>query len=159
VEWDPSGLLQRAFAKREVAMEARAAERVEHLKQGRLRAKQAVFSTIQQRRVNALRKLTRQRAAVLPEKGDIVDQYADFASSTYAPVTRDGKFTDGSAAGGLTIDPKPFEPTTFQEVLELEASLPAKAVKAKTKKPLKHKPANPKERAAAFVAQQVRIQK
>ena len=28
-------------------------------------------------------------------------------------------------------------------------------VKAKTKKPLKHKPTNPKERAAAFVAQQV----
>jgi hypothetical protein len=41
--------------------------------------------------------LTRARAAVAPEKGDIVDAYSDFASATYAPVTRDGKFTDGSA--------------------------------------------------------------
>ena len=29
----------------------------------------------------------------------------------------------------MTIDPKPFEPTTFREVLELEAALPSKMVR------------------------------
>jgi len=147
-------VLQRAFAKREVALEEKASQRVENLKQGRLAEKQKVFAAIQQRRLNALRKLTKARKGVDPPKKDIIDKYAEFSSEVYAPTTRAGQFPD-SQPRGLELDPKPFEPVNYQEVLELEASMPAKSMRATTKPPQQQRPANAQERHKAFVAKQL----
>eukprot|EP00959_Pyramimonas_sp_CCMP1952_P078176 1634051-Pyramimonas_sp.AAC.1 len=87
--------------------------RIESLKNGKLAEKQKVFAAIQQRRINALRKLTRARKLVEAEEPDIIDEYGNYASKVYAPETRYGQFP-ASKPRGLEIDPKPFEPVNFR---------------------------------------------
>ena len=126
-------VLKRAIDAREEESERTAAERLERLRGGRLAEKQRAFAAIQQRRVKQLRKLGASRKAVF-ESSDaktLVDDYATFSSNVYAPITREGKFPD-TKPQGQEIDPKPFEPTTYRGILELEASMPASATQPTT---------------------------
>jgi hypothetical protein len=125
-------ILKRAIDARENESERMAVVRLERLRAGRLAEKQRSFAVIQQRRVKQLRKLGASRRNVF-ESSDaqtIIDDYASFASTVYAPVTREGKFPD-TRPRGQEIDPKPFEPTTFHGILSLEASMPASAMAPK----------------------------
>eukprot|EP00227_Mantoniella_beaufortii_P019466 CAMPEP_0197584104 /NCGR_PEP_ID=MMETSP1326-20131121/6810_1 /TAXON_ID=1155430 /ORGANISM="Genus nov. species nov., Strain RCC2288" /LENGTH=1093 /DNA_ID=CAMNT_0043148417 /DNA_START=227 /DNA_END=3508 /DNA_ORIENTATION=+ len=121
-------VLKRAIECREEESEATAAVRLERLRDGRLAEKSRAFAAIQQRRVKALRKLGASRKGVFetPETKTIVDDYATFSSTVYAPMTREGKFPDTKPVGN-EIDPKPFEPTTYRGILELEVSMPTSA--------------------------------
>ena len=121
-------VLKRAIDAREEASEKTAARRLERLREGRLKEKQRAFAVIQQRRVKQLRKLGASRKGLFetPDTKTIVDDYTSFSSAVYAPITREGVFPDTQPAG-QEIDPKPFEPTTYRGILELEASMPASA--------------------------------
>ena len=121
-------VLKRAIDAREEESERTAAERLERLRGGRLAEKQRSFAAIQQRRVKQLRKFGASRKGVFESSDSktLVDDYATFSSTIYAPMTREGKFPD-TKPQGQEIDPKPFEPTTYRGILELEASMPASA--------------------------------
>ncbi|GBG78291.1 hypothetical protein CBR_g26321 [Chara braunii] len=52
-------------------------------------------------------------------KRDIIEDYAEFGSKIYAPITREGNFPD-SATKGMTMDQSEFEPWSYAELLEIE---------------------------------------
>jgi hypothetical protein len=118
-------VLKRAIDAREEESERTAAVRLERLREGRIAEKQRSFAAIQQRRVKQLRKLGASRKGVFESSDDktLVDDYASWSSTVYAPMTREGKFPD-TKPQGQEIDPKPFEPTTYRGLLELEAAMP-----------------------------------
>lgn len=90
-------LLQAAIVERDQENEFLGEQRVEALRQRKLAEKDAALAAIQQRRVKALRKLSKQRAKQVPKvfgqkRGrDIVAEYADRASQVYAPSTMLGQ--------------------------------------------------------------------
>ena len=47
------------------------------------------------------------------QKLTIVEKYANFGSSTYAPVQRDGRFPE-TARNGKPIETEGFQPATLQ---------------------------------------------
>lgn len=72
-------------------------DRIEHLRQTKLTAKDKAVAAIQRQRIKALRKLSDARKRVYSEPGarrrDIVQDYADYGSAVYAPKIMDGRVT------------------------------------------------------------------
>ena len=63
-------------------------------------------------------------------KPDIIDKYSKFSSGVYAPMQREGRFPDTRPVD-QRIDTRPFQPSTYAELLDLEASLPQRLLMAK----------------------------
>ena len=63
-------------------------------------------------------------------KPDIIDKYSRYSSGVYAPMQREGRFPDTCPAD-QRIDTRPYQPSTYSELLELEASLPQRQLLAK----------------------------
>ncbi|TMW57382.1 hypothetical protein Poli38472_003307 [Pythium oligandrum] len=90
-------LLQQALEERDKENEFLAEQRLEALRQRLVHEKENAMERIQQERVVALRKLTKKRQhghVTSPRrelKRDIINEYTDFGSHVYAPVTRAGK--------------------------------------------------------------------
>lgn len=63
-------------------------------------------------------------------KPDIIDKYSRYSSGVYAPLQREGRFPDTRPAD-QRIDTRPYQPSTYSELLELEASLPKRHSLAK----------------------------
>lgn len=63
-------------------------------------------------------------------KPDIIDKYSRYSSGVYAPLQREGRFPDTRPAD-QRIDTRPYQPSTYSELLELEASLPKRHLLAK----------------------------
>lgn len=82
----------------------------------------------------AIRKLTRKRGKVegQMERRDIIQEYSNFGSQTYAPLTRIGMFLD---RGSEQYVVKSRHLSTYQGLLELEASLPDFVVNPRVKAP------------------------
>lgn len=112
-------------------------DRVEHVRQIKLTEKDKALSLIQRRRIKALRTLSEARKSVDAEeassKRDIVRDYADYSSSVYAPVTRDGKVTQDKLSHQFEIDPSLI--SGLHKLSALEASLPQSATHAKVVRP------------------------
>ena len=64
------------------------------------------------------------------QKPDITDRYSQYSSGVYAPMQREGRFPD-SRPVDQRIDTRPYQPSTYAELLELEASLPQRHLMAK----------------------------
>ena len=90
--------IHRAIVERETRAEKIAEERIARVRAGKLAEKQRKFESIQRKRVVALRKLGRARddARVTPEAPSVIDEYANFASTKYAPLRRLGQHPDGA---------------------------------------------------------------
>ena len=82
-------ILRRAIDAREEKAERVAEARLRRMRDGMLSEKHKKFASIQAKRLKALRKLGKNRAASFEDgdenKGSIVDEYADHASKKYVP--------------------------------------------------------------------------
>ena len=63
-------------------------------------------------------------------KPDIIDKYSCYSSGVYAPMQREGRFPDTRPVD-QRIDTRPFQPNSYAELVELEASLPQRKLLAK----------------------------
>eukprot|EP00937_MAST-01D_sp_MAST-1D-sp2_P002485 g2485.t1 len=123
-------LLQAAIVERDQENEFLGEQRVEALRQQKMEEKDRALASIQQRRVKALRKLTKQRANVAPKiygqaRGrDIVAEYANRGSQIYAPSTRLGQSrTLDKAAEKFDVQQSELT-NTLPGLNFLEASMP-----------------------------------
>ncbi|KFQ23797.1 Protein MAATS1, partial [Merops nubicus] len=98
------------------------------------KAKEEKFKKIQHDFVLMLRKLIAKRKNVMGklERRDIIREYTDFASQTYAPLSRVGYFPDNLSECYVV---KNFYLDTFAGLCELEASLPDSVTQLKIKTP------------------------
>ena len=71
-----------------------------------------------------------QRSPDRAYKPDIIDKYSRYSSGVYAPLQREGRFPDTRPVD-QRIDTRPYQPSTYSELLELEASLPKRHLLAK----------------------------
>lgn len=74
-----------------------------------------------------------QRVAREPNKvrrPDIIDKYSEYSSGVYAPMQREGRFPDTRPVD-QRIDTRPFQPNSYAELVELEASVPQHRLLAK----------------------------
>lgn len=63
-------------------------------------------------------------------KPGIIDKYSQYSSGVYAPMQREGRFPDTRPVD-QRIDTRPFQPSSYAELLDLEASLPQRQLMAK----------------------------
>ncbi|XP_056010247.1 cilia- and flagella-associated protein 91-like isoform X1 [Ostrea edulis] len=89
---------------------------------------------IRNEHIKSIRKLTRKRGRVEGklERRDIIQEFSNFGSQTYAPLTRIGMFLD---RGSEQYVVKSRHLSTYQGLLELEASLPDFVVNPRVKAP------------------------
>ena len=106
-------VLKRAIDAREAEAEALAESRLKRMRAGMLADKHRKFASIQTKRVKHLRKLAARRDRG-PGTGEgrrgassAVDEYADYASTVYAPLSREGRAAGRTPA--YAPDPRRFE--------------------------------------------------
>ncbi|NWH56757.1 CFA91 protein, partial [Geococcyx californianus] len=115
------------------------------------KAKEEKIKKIQHDCALMLRKLIAKRKNVIGklERRDIIKEYADFASQTYAPLTRIGFFPDNHSERYVV---KNFYLNTFAGLCELEASLPDSVTQVKTKAP------KPKYATTGYIKKSARLE-
>ena len=110
-------LLEQALIAREDEFDEATMQRVENRKTMMLQQRTERFATIQANRIKTMRQLIEARKYVEKprklHKLTVVEKYANFGSSAYAPVQRDGRFPD-SKPHGKTIETEGFQPATLQ---------------------------------------------
>lgn len=133
-------------------------ERVAEVWRQAAAAKDAKLAQIELNRIKSLRKVARKRAQAegLLERRDIIDDYANYASKVYAPVTREGA---ASHAAKIAVVSRQLPDTRSLEALRsLEAFIPKSAFTAVIDLPVRDaKPKTPKARAARRVNEQLAI--
>ncbi|XP_074449911.1 cilia- and flagella-associated protein 91 isoform X3 [Larus michahellis] len=102
--------------------------------QNHQKAKEEKIKKIQHDCALMLRKLIAKRKNVMGklERRDIIKEYTDFASQTYAPLSRIGYFPDNHSERYVV---KNFYLNTFAGLCELEASLPDSVTQVEIKAP------------------------
>lgn len=92
-------LLQSALVERERDLEEKHAERTEEIRLKKTEDKERALAKIQRKRIKVLRKMYKARKGVegTSKKRDIIEEYANFGSTVYAPITRDGLSLDKKA--------------------------------------------------------------
>uniref|UniRef100_A0A8C3PM19 Cilia- and flagella-associated protein 91 n=1 Tax=Calidris pygmaea TaxID=425635 RepID=A0A8C3PM19_9CHAR len=102
--------------------------------QNHQKAKEEKIKKIQHDCALMLRKLIAKRKNVMGklERRDIIKEYTDFASQTYAPLSRIGYFPDNHSERYVV---KSFYLETFAGLCELEASLPESVTQVEIKAP------------------------
>lgn len=147
-------LLKQALVERDKENEFLAEQRVEALRQKLVHAKENTMERIQQERVKALRKLTKKRQnghCTSPKKDlkrDIIQEYTDFGSKVYAPVTREGK------SGKLEILEVGIGKEQYKQIEslhELEAAVPTRMLLSSKLKPSEKSVRTAKERKQAAI--------
>ncbi|KFP90992.1 Protein MAATS1, partial [Apaloderma vittatum] len=110
------------------------AKRLEDHWQNHQKAKEAKIKKIQRDCALVLRKLIAKRKNVMGklERRDIIKEYTDFASQTYAPLSRIGYFPDNHSERYVV---KNFYLNTSAGLCELEACLPDSVMLVKTEAP------------------------
>lgn len=109
-------------------------KRLDKLWSKKQKEKDAKVKKIRNEHIKTIRKLTRKRGKVegQMERRDIIQEYSNFGSQTYAPLTRIGMFLD---RGSEQYVVKSRHLSTYQGLLELEASLPDFVVNPRVKAP------------------------
>ncbi|NXL50362.1 CFA91 protein, partial [Podilymbus podiceps] len=127
-------VLKKLLQKREENQNKLNAKRLDDHWQNHQRAKEEKIRKIQHDYALMLRKLIAKRKNVMGklERRDIIKEYTDFASQTYAPLSRIGCFPDNHSERYVV---KNFYLNTFAGLCELEASLPDSVTQVKIKVP------------------------
>ncbi|XP_010142939.1 PREDICTED: protein MAATS1 [Buceros rhinoceros silvestris] len=126
--------LKRLLQRREENQNELDAKRLDDHWQNHQKAKEEKIRKIQHDFALMLRKLTAKRKNVMGKlkRRDIIKEYTDFASQTYAPLSRIGYFPDNLSERYVV---KNFYLDTFAGLCELEASLPDSVTQVKIKAP------------------------
>ncbi|XP_049680191.1 cilia- and flagella-associated protein 91 [Accipiter gentilis] len=127
-------VLKKLLQRREKNQNELDAKRLDDHWQNHQKAKEEKIKKIQHDCALMLRKLIAKRKNVMGklERRDIIKEYTDFASQTYAPLSRIGYFPDNHSECYVV---KNFYLNTFAGLCELEASLPDSFTQAKIKAP------------------------
>jgi len=96
---DRLNLLQSALVEREKETEEKHAQRTEEIRLKKTENKERALAKIQRKRIKVLRKMykARKNVEIKGLKRDIIEEYANFGSSVYAPITREGLSLDKKA--------------------------------------------------------------
>uniref|UniRef100_K3X4B1 Cilia- and flagella-associated protein 91 n=1 Tax=Globisporangium ultimum (strain ATCC 200006 / CBS 805.95 / DAOM BR144) TaxID=431595 RepID=K3X4B1_GLOUD len=146
-------LLQQALVERDKENEFLAEQRVEALRAKLVHEKENAIERIQQERVTALRKLTKKRqhgllASPSKAKRDIIQEYTDFGSKVYAPVTRNGK---SGKVDILEVGIGKQQYKQIESLIELEAAVPPRMLLSSKLKPPEKSVRTAKERKQAAI--------
>ncbi|KAM6097526.1 cilia- and flagella-associated protein 91 isoform 2-T2 [Chlamydotis macqueenii] len=127
-------ILKKLLRRREENQKKLDAKRLDDHWQSHQKAKEEKIKKIQHDYALMLRKLIAKRNNVMGklERRDIIKEYTDFASQTYAPLSRIGYFPDNHSERYVV---KNFYLNTFTGLCELEASLPDSVTQLKVKAP------------------------
>ncbi|KAI4885172.1 hypothetical protein NFI96_022650 [Prochilodus magdalenae] len=127
-------LLMQLLRQREVQQEEATVERLDRRFSKQQRQKEARLQKIRSDYVLSLRKLTAKAKNVEGklERRDIINDYSDYGSQTYAPLSRCGVFPDKDSERNVVRN---RFLNTYQGLLELEASLPASVLEPRIKAP------------------------
>ncbi|XP_072737660.1 cilia- and flagella-associated protein 91 isoform X3 [Ciconia boyciana] len=127
-------VLKKLLWRREKNQNELDAKRLHDHWQNHQKAKEEKIKKIQHDCALMLRKLIAKRKNVFGklERRDIIKEYTDFASQTYAPLSRIGYFPDNHSERYVV---KNFYLNTFAGLCELEASLPDSVTQLKIKAP------------------------
>jgi hypothetical protein len=92
-------LLQSALVEREKDIEEKHAARTEEIRLKKTENKERALAKIQRKRIKILRKMykARKNIEIKVKRRDIIEEYANFGSSVYAPITREGLSLDKKA--------------------------------------------------------------
>eukprot|EP00118_Oscarella_pearsei_P014101 m.118722 g.118722 ORF g.118722 m.118722 type:complete len:761 (+) comp37662_c0_seq8:17-2299(+) len=115
-------VLNKMLKEREKEHDSLNTKRLEHLWTKKQQQKEVRVKQLRTEHIKMLRKLTKQRQNFEGklERRDVIKEYTDFSSGTYAPLTRVGVFPDRTGVFSV----KSHLLNTYQGLLELEASLP-----------------------------------
>lgn len=118
-------LLQSALVEREKESEEKHAARTEEIRLKKTENKERALAKIQRKRIKVLRKMykARKNVEIKGKKRDIIEDYANFGSSVYAPITRDGLSLD-KKANKYEVQPEAL--STYPGLQELSRTLPQK---------------------------------
>lgn len=96
---DRLNLLQSALVDREKRVEENHAERTEQIRHKKTEDKERALAKIQRKRIKVLRKMykARKNVEIKSQHRDIIEEYACYGSTVYAPITRDGLSLDKKA--------------------------------------------------------------
>jgi hypothetical protein len=96
---DRLNLLQSALVDREKRIEENHAERTEQIRHKKTEDKERALAKIQRKRIKVLRKMykARKNVEMKSQHRDIIEEYAHYGSTVYAPITRDGLSLDKKA--------------------------------------------------------------
>ncbi|NXI67866.1 CFA91 protein, partial [Anseranas semipalmata] len=127
-------VLKKLLQRREEKQNELDAKRLDDHWQNHQKAKKEKIKKIQHDFVLMLRKLIAKRKNVMGklERRDIIKEYTDFASQTYAPLSRIGYFPDNHSERYVV---KSFYLNTFAGLCELEAALPDSVTQVEIKAP------------------------
>ncbi|XP_075368358.1 cilia- and flagella-associated protein 91 isoform X2 [Mycteria americana] len=127
-------VLKKLLWRREKNQDELDAKRLHDHWQNHQKVKEEKIKKIQHDCALMLRKLIAKRKNVMGklERRDIIKEYTDFASQTYAPLSRIGYFPDNHSERYVV---KNFYLNTFAGLCELEASLPDSVTQLKIKAP------------------------
>ena len=116
-------LLQSALVEREKEAEEKHAQRTEEIRLKKTENKERALAKIQRKRIKVLRKMykARKNVEIKGKKRDIIEEYANFGSSVYAPITRDGLSLD-KKANKYEVQPEAL--SSYTGIDELSRSLP-----------------------------------
>jgi len=126
--------LENDLDSRSKALEAKHEARVDQLRQVKLLQSENEVAIVQKRRIKAFRKLSEAQKHMVPEKKerDIVNDYANYGSQVYAPITRAGQAkTLDKHAAQFDIEMKQL--ATLEGVQELEQEMPTSLVRSELK--------------------------
>jgi hypothetical protein len=133
-------LLQSALLERERETEERHAQRIEDIRIKKTEAKDRNIAKIHRKRIKVIRKKFKERkklqtaitsttaSASFTSGRDIIEEYADFGSKVYAPITREGLSLDKK---GSKFEVHPEALTTYQSLHELHQQLPRKVLETR----------------------------
>lgn len=123
-------LLQSALVEREKETEEKHAQRTEEIRLKKTETKERALAKIQRKRIKVLRKMykARKNVEIKGKKRDIIEDYANFGSTVYAPITRDGLSLD-KKANKYEVQPEAL--STYQGLHELSRTLPNKVFENK----------------------------
>lgn len=116
-------MLQSALVEREKETEEKHAQRTEEIRLKKTENKERALAKIQRKRIKVLRKMykARKNVEIKDLKRDIIEEYANFGSSVYAPITREGLSLD-KKANKYEVQPEAL--STYQGLQELSRTLP-----------------------------------
>ena len=125
-------LLQSALIEREKETEEKHAQRTEEIRLKKTEKKERDLAKIQRKRIKVLRKMYKARknenVDVKGKRRDIIEDYANFGSTVYAPITRDGLSLD-KKANKYEVQPEAL--SSYLGIEELSRSLPNKVFNSK----------------------------
>lgn len=123
-------LLQSAMVEREKDTEEKNAQRTEEIRLKKMENKERAVAKIQRQRIKVLRKMykARKNVEIKGKKRDIIEDYHNYGSTVYAPITREGLSLD-KKANKYEVQPEAL--SSYQGIQELSISLPSKVFHSK----------------------------